>query len=349
LLSAVFGLDLLTYAVMSNHLHVILRTRPDVVGTWSDHDVATRWLRLFPGKRIEEHLGEPTQQQVKSLLTDRKKLAVVRRRLSDVSWFMRCLAEPIARMANRQDGCTGRFWEGRFKCQKIVDEAGLLACSMYVDLNPIRAAMAQTPEQSKYTSAHDRIESHKGREQLSAACESGAGREREKSLAAELHQATASGDAKRASMLRAELSRCKSEQASKSRRGRRIARDAWLAPLELSERGKPGPQPSRTGLRASDKGFLTMPLVDYLKLLDWTGRQGRVDKRGKIPADLASILDRMGIEGSMWCDLVWRFKKYFGRSSALGRPASLRVEADKRHVNRIIGQTQVADCFAAEP
>ena len=156
LLSAVFGLDVLTYAIMSNHLHIILRTRPDVVETWSDEEAARRWLRLFPGQRLEEHLGEPTDANVKMLVNDAKRLKKIRLRLSDVSWFMRALAEPIARLANKQDQVTGRFWEGRFKAQKIVDEAGLLACAMYVDLNPVRAAMAQSPDESPFTSAYDR-------------------------------------------------------------------------------------------------------------------------------------------------------------------------------------------------
>lgn len=168
-LASVFGIDVLTYAIMSNHIHVILRSRHDVVAEWSDEEVAIRWLRVFPGRRIEEHLGEPTEHDVKTLAGDNERIGEIRGRLSDISWFMRSLSEPIARMANKHDECTGRFWEGRFKAQRIIDEADLLACAMYVDLNSIRAAMTDTPEESVHTSANDRIKGEKGVQMDSAA------------------------------------------------------------------------------------------------------------------------------------------------------------------------------------
>ena len=168
-LASVFSIDILSYAILSNHLHVILRSRPDVLAKLSDEDVAIRWLRVFPGKRIEEQLAEPSQIDIQRVLADPKLLAKIRMRLSDISWFMRALAEPIARIANRQDECTGRFWEGRFKAQRIVDDAGLLACAMYVDLNPVRAALAESLEKSVHTSVYDRIEAKKGVQIPSAA------------------------------------------------------------------------------------------------------------------------------------------------------------------------------------
>ncbi len=156
-LAAVFAIDIVAYAVMSNHLHLVLRVDIYEANAWSDREVVEHWHRLFKGTDITQKFakGEVVESfEVNSL---KHSIAQYRSRLSDISWFMRALNEPIARMANKEDKCTGRFWEGRFKSQALLDDAAILACMAYVDLNPIRAKMATTPRRSNFTSIQRRI------------------------------------------------------------------------------------------------------------------------------------------------------------------------------------------------
>ena len=158
LLCSIFAVDLCAYAIMSNHYHIVVRIDVDEAMSWSDEEVAQRWMQIFSGPLLmHQYLGNAdlTDTELECIA---ELFASWRERLADLSWFMRCLNEPIARMANAEDHCTGRFWEGRFKSQALLDNRALLACMAYVDLNPIRAAIAKTPEQSDYTSIQERIE-----------------------------------------------------------------------------------------------------------------------------------------------------------------------------------------------
>lgn len=102
---------------------------------WSDLEVAEPTA-----------LGKPELEVVAGIIAD------WRERLYDISWFMRGVNETIARMANAEDRVKGRFWEGRFKSQALLDETALLSCMACVDLNPIRAGMENDVAKSDFTS-----------------------------------------------------------------------------------------------------------------------------------------------------------------------------------------------------
>jgi REP element-mobilizing transposase RayT len=144
-----FAVAIHAYAVMSNHLHLVLRIDPDHARTWSDDEVTARWVRLFPPRTDSESAVEHKRLRLQS---DPAQLALIRQRLGSLSWLMRCLVEPIARRANREDHCKGRFWEGRYKCQALCDERSVLAAMAYVDLNPIRTGIAARLDASAHTS-----------------------------------------------------------------------------------------------------------------------------------------------------------------------------------------------------
>jgi hypothetical protein len=157
LLSSVFTIDACAYAVMSNHYHVVLHVDAERARSLTPREVAARWLKLFAGPpAVRQWMRGYQLSSGEQMMVD-GWIAIVQPRLLDISWFMRCLNEPIARMANAEDGCTGRFWEGRFKSQALLDETALLQCMTYVDLNPIRAGLAHTPEDSDYTAIQRRI------------------------------------------------------------------------------------------------------------------------------------------------------------------------------------------------
>jgi REP element-mobilizing transposase RayT len=144
---------------MSNHLHVVLKVNADKAVSWSDKAVLAQWHKGFKGTLLTQKFIKGEDLNAFELETVNECITEYRHRLIDISWFMRSLSEPIARMANKEDSCTGRFWEGRFKSQALLDEAAILACMAYVDLNPIRAKMATTPETSDHTSIQRRIHS----------------------------------------------------------------------------------------------------------------------------------------------------------------------------------------------
>jgi REP element-mobilizing transposase RayT len=157
-LSSVFSIGICAYAVMSNHTHVVVCVDKDMAESWSMEEVVRRWHQLYQGTLLSQKYQRGDKLSKGELISLEETVTIYRQRLYDISWLMRNLNEYIAREANKEDGCTGRFWEGRFKSQALLDESAVLACMVYVDLNPIRSKMETTPETSKHTSIQNRIQ-----------------------------------------------------------------------------------------------------------------------------------------------------------------------------------------------
>jgi len=159
LLSSVFFIDIAAFAILSNHYHLVLYVDQSAAEKADMREIIERWHRRFAGveashKYLKYEPLEPQEKEQLSHLVD-----IWRDRLFDISWMMRTLNETTARKANQEDKCTGRFWEGRFKSIPLLDDQAVLSCMSYVDLNPIRAGLATTPETSDHTSIKLRAKS----------------------------------------------------------------------------------------------------------------------------------------------------------------------------------------------
>jgi putative transposase len=300
-LASIFAVEVCAYAVMITHYHSVLRTRPDLAARWSDREVAARWLTLFPRHRDVQGVPlPPTDKEIRALTDLPGRIAVLRKRLCSLSWFMGRLNEFIARAANKEDQVKGRFWESRFKCQALLDEAAIAACMAYVDLNPIRAGVAETPEESDFTSIQERIRVW-GKEMMS--------RESHPSQIAAQTSPSASIDT--CAHLPEQAGQVPEANPDSFSVLTRL-QEAWLCPIQ-SEPGR--------------RGILEMTTAEYIDLVDKSGRMMRPGKRGAIDPELEPILLRMGANPDAWLDTVSRFAPKF--RLAAGMASSLRTFAER--------------------
>jgi hypothetical protein len=228
-------------------------------------------------------------------------------RFRDIAWWMRPLCQNIAMRANHDDREVGKFWQSRYRAVRLLDESALLACAAYVDLNPIRAAMAETLEASNFTSVQRRIQS------------------------LPLHADTAQAALTRNPITNPPVS-ATSAQPTPLGRNPRFAvaaanspipvADRFLSPLTIDERmDSLGPDASHCGSRCSNKGFLRTSLPEYLELLDWIARQRAAGKSGSTPEDAPPILARLSLDPRAWCQLIDGFGRLF--CHVAGRPQTI--------------------------
>ena len=113
--TSVFAIDVCSYAIMSNHFHIVLKVNS--TENWNDAQVLMTWCSLYSlpvlcDRYLNDEINtEAELRRVKEYVTE------YRTRLASVSWYMKAINEYVARMANEEDKCTGHFWESRFKSQ----------------------------------------------------------------------------------------------------------------------------------------------------------------------------------------------------------------------------------------
>jgi len=224
---------------------------------------------------------------------------------------MRMMCQPIAQRINHEDGATGRVWQDRYRAIRILDEATLLACAAYVDLNPIRAAMAETLEGSQYTSVQKRIR-------------------------AIVPQRECSGDSQLNEQVGgAPFDTPPSIDSQDSSTLEPNADDNFLSPIPMDERyDAMKVLPNQSGNRCSDLGFLNMTTLEYIELLDWTARQIAPGKGGKTPQDAPPIFERLklGISAATWSEMVSNFGRLF--KLVAGRPQAVDSHRSRRRHRR---------------
>jgi len=302
-LSRIFAVDACVFAILSNHYHLIVRNRVDLVEQWSQEEVVRRWWMLYPERRDKDGApAEPTPLEIRSLVQDAQRVEVLRKRLCSISWFMKSLNEWISKRCNREDNARGHFWEERFGARSLLSEGAILACAIYIDLNEIRAELAATPEESQNTSAYRRILARIKRRERKAA-------EGRSTMVSDYQQDDP---------------------------------DFWLCPIhEQDQAPLLGPAGVESVGRSLDcnrddtnlgsvhklwrHGFLPMTPDEYLELLDWTGRQIVPGKRGAIDSALAPILERLGLKPSNWLNVIDNFERWF--HAAVGNASEVTEQA----------------------
>ncbi|WP_407333872.1 transposase [Enterovibrio sp. 27052020O] len=249
-LANAFCVDICAYAIMSNHYHVVLHINMEKAKELAQSDVVERWLAFHRGPSLIQRFIQGDKLSEAEAERCSEIIEVWRERLASISWFMRLLNQHIASEANKEDKCTGHFWEGRFKSQALLDEKALAAAMAYVDLNPVRAAIADTPETSDFTSVKARIEA-----------------------------------------------------------------------VETDKPGAVGLLPFAGNPRKNMPDGIPFRLMDYLELVDWTGRQCREDKRGHIDHHEPEILNRLGFDSDEWLSTYAQVE----RGTLIGSESSIKT------------------------
>jgi REP element-mobilizing transposase RayT len=330
-LASVFTIDVSAYAVMSNHYHAVLRVDKARALALDDEAVLRRWTQLFTGPLlVQRYLSEARSQMGEGECAKVQELAErYRQRLHDLSWFMRVLNESVARQANAEDGCTGRFWEGRFKSQALLDEQALLAAMAYVDLNPIRAGMADNLSDSLHTSIHARLAELQGQAFVPASVPVSAPMPAP-ALVPDVAPVAATPEVSPEVLNEADHSSTQALPALLPEAALSKLPEAPLMPFDAT---------------GCFKQAVPFGLQEYLELVDTIGRAVHPSKRGAIPTTTPRLLSRLGMDGEAFIASADHFFRNF--AGAIGTPAKLIEIAAHRQQRALRGLAAAKRVFEA--
>lgn len=288
--SMFMAVDILRFAIMDNHVHFLLRTRPDIVRGWSDEEVAWNYLLLCPKKKRrkkvdgkwEYEVVEPSQCDIDAIVNDAKKLKKLRQKLSSLSFWMQLLKQKVAKKANaevqKEGVCKGAFWKGRFEMTVILTQEHLLTCSAYIDLNPFRAKMTDRLDGYRYTSVYSDL----------------------------------------MNIFRQMLERNDLNPTEGNPLGE-FPESSMISPLYFVDNqpqavvaAKNANKPlKRSRKRCSEEGFLEITLSQYHELLEWSMRQLRDHGNETLSGLTHALISSHGMTTETWADRLSNFRRLF--------------------------------------
>lgn len=271
-IAKVFAIAVASYAIMPNHYHLVVKIQRQQAKNWDSYEVIRRWKALFHLPFLVERFINEDLMSEAELEFVRVKVELWRERLYDLSWFMRCLNEKIARMANAEDGCTGHFWESRFKSQALLKDVAEIQLMIYVDLNPIRAGIADSLETSDYTSIQARLD-------------------------------------------------CNSTSPMTN----------LLLPFAGDSHHDNNPN------------HIPYNLIEYIQLVEWTGRQIHPKKRGYISEDIPALLARLQMSPNIWLRNCVKLESIYHR--AIGPVGDILHFCEKLKQKWLCGLTPCREAF----
>jgi len=145
--AAFSGIEIVTYCLMANHIHLLVRVPAEVSAT--DAELVARAVKFYGPKSLYVQTLQQTLTQTGVLPEDLR--AGLSERMGDVSVFMKELKQRFSKWFNKQQNRFGTLWAERFKSVLVEDQPGVVqAVAAYVDLNPVRAGLVQDPKEYRW-------------------------------------------------------------------------------------------------------------------------------------------------------------------------------------------------------